>query len=326
VAEVNGRPVVARPCPPNLEEEHFPYIDIPQFVPVSGMVPDTDRLRYFAFTTNSLGLRTSKEFTREKPPGTYRIVVVGTGVSWGLGVDDDETYAYLLEDILNQAPPADKKFEVINLARPALLTVEAEEWILYWGTKFDDIDLWLIMLGVNDSLPCFPVQLDQYMHAWRAVSTALKRQGGSVVTFVEPMNTFYPWPLNYEKYDSAMRKLVAPNFPIIDIAELLDCHELQDGLRLEEEEGKLKVVQYSKSEPAVVYEMEVGESHNEQIVPMPIYDFLDDTEYSLKTFFSDVHLNETGNRIVAEALSTVVAAHLEGRVNQLKLTEECTLK
>ncbi|PIR50102.1 hypothetical protein COU79_01320 [Candidatus Peregrinibacteria bacterium CG10_big_fil_rev_8_21_14_0_10_54_7] len=72
------------------------------------------------FTTNSRGLR-GKEISLEKPENTVRVLVVGDSISFGHGVNDNETYSYFLEQSLNkylaeqEGAPA---FEVINTAVP----------------------------------------------------------------------------------------------------------------------------------------------------------------------------------------------------------------
>ncbi|HET6617080.1 MAG TPA: SGNH/GDSL hydrolase family protein, partial [Gemmatimonadota bacterium] len=50
--------------------------------------------------TNRWGFR-DREYEREKPPGTFRIAVLGGSYTMGSGVKDDETFENLVEDRLN---------------------------------------------------------------------------------------------------------------------------------------------------------------------------------------------------------------------------------
>ncbi|MGE3821604.1 MAG: SGNH/GDSL hydrolase family protein [Isosphaeraceae bacterium] len=68
------------------------------------------------FRTNRLGFR-SPEISIEKPPGTYRVVVLGSSNTMGHGVDDDSVYVRLLERWLNEeVGPEGPRVEVVNLA------------------------------------------------------------------------------------------------------------------------------------------------------------------------------------------------------------------
>ncbi len=63
-------------------------------------------------TVNRLGMRDRPDRAREKPPGVWRMAVVGSSVVMGYGVGDDETFPRLLEDRLNA--PGDRRYEVLN--------------------------------------------------------------------------------------------------------------------------------------------------------------------------------------------------------------------
>jgi hypothetical protein len=68
-------------------------------------------------TSNSLGMR-DREYQKEKPANTYRIVLLGASNDMGTGVKNDQTYENLLEDKLNAHVPDAlfSKYEILNLA------------------------------------------------------------------------------------------------------------------------------------------------------------------------------------------------------------------
>ncbi len=70
-------------------------------------------------STNQWGMR-DRDYTREKGPGVYRIAFFGASLTWGWGVQDDETYEALLEKRLNETLSADSGlvYEVLNFAVP----------------------------------------------------------------------------------------------------------------------------------------------------------------------------------------------------------------
>jgi len=64
------------------------------------------------YTTNSLGYR-GPEFNVEKSDNVYRILILGDSITFGWGVEDNQTFSYLLQQQFNQEYP-DKKIEIIN--------------------------------------------------------------------------------------------------------------------------------------------------------------------------------------------------------------------
>ncbi len=70
------------------------------------------------FTTNAHGMR-DREYTKEKPPGVFRIAVLGSSMDMGWGIGTEETYVNLLEDWLNVHAAKrglHRRFEVLNFA------------------------------------------------------------------------------------------------------------------------------------------------------------------------------------------------------------------
>lgn len=70
---------------------------------------------------NTLGFRDRRNYTLEKPPGTFRILVLGDSVTFGHGTLDDTTYPHLLEQRLRGWRP-DVNWEVWNLGVPGYNT------------------------------------------------------------------------------------------------------------------------------------------------------------------------------------------------------------
>ncbi|MEZ5302790.1 MAG: hypothetical protein R3F11_19460 [Verrucomicrobiales bacterium] len=89
------------------------------------LIPN-DRRRYFAsdWTTNSHSMR-DREYALAKPPGTYRIAMLGTSYTVGQGVDDEADYESLLEVKLNEATGGDPPVEVLNFALSSYSALEA---------------------------------------------------------------------------------------------------------------------------------------------------------------------------------------------------------
>lgn len=70
------------------------------------------------FTTDSLGLR-DREYSRTKPTGVFRVVLLGSSMDMGWGVGTEETYENQFEDWLNAHAAKHglpRRFEVLNFA------------------------------------------------------------------------------------------------------------------------------------------------------------------------------------------------------------------
>jgi len=104
----------------------------------------------FRLRTNSLGCR-GPEVAPEKPPGTFRIVLLGDSVAFGWGVDDAVTFARRLETGWNAASPA-RRLEVINTAHPMYDTNQEEAALREVGLPLQ-ADLVLLVYVVNDIEP-----------------------------------------------------------------------------------------------------------------------------------------------------------------------------
>jgi hypothetical protein len=67
--------------------------------------------------SNHLGMR-DREYDKMKPPGTYRVILLGASHDMGTGVKDDQTYENLVEDRLNHDHPdvGFSRYEVLNMS------------------------------------------------------------------------------------------------------------------------------------------------------------------------------------------------------------------
>lgn len=105
---------------------------------------------------SSYGIR-DRELQLAKPPGTFRIVVVGDSVAYGYcndheSIEPDRTFPKQLERILNQERWAgSKSIEVINLGVSGYDTSEEAEFLRQKGLPLGP-DLVLIAYCLNDAM------------------------------------------------------------------------------------------------------------------------------------------------------------------------------
>jgi hypothetical protein len=99
----------------------------------------------FTYSNNSLGWRGSREYQEAKPTA-YRVLFLGDSLTYGIGVNDDQTFAARVEKFLN----ADRlSVEVMNAGDPGKGTDYALKCFQAVGRKFHP-DLTVLGFFCND--------------------------------------------------------------------------------------------------------------------------------------------------------------------------------
>lgn len=97
---------------------------------------------------NSLGFRDTREYSLDKSPETFRILVLGDSVTFGHGALQETTYPYLLEQRLKQWR-ADVDWQVWNLGVPGYNTRQELAYLQRVGPRYDP-DLVIVGFFLND--------------------------------------------------------------------------------------------------------------------------------------------------------------------------------
>lgn len=94
-----------------------------------------------------------EDYPLEKPPGEWRVAVVGDSLTMGQGVLDDECIPAQLEELLRADDPAERRTRVINAGVNGWSTWNYAQWAKHLMPRFD-VDL--LVVGVymgNDMVP-----------------------------------------------------------------------------------------------------------------------------------------------------------------------------
>lgn len=100
---------------------------------------------------NSHGLR-DREHEWTKPPGTYRVLVLGDSITFGWGVRAEETFARQLEQDLNALLDGRPAVEVINSGVGNYNTRQEVSYFRERGRRYDP-DLVVLAYFINDAEP-----------------------------------------------------------------------------------------------------------------------------------------------------------------------------
>lgn len=103
---------------------------------------------------NSHGMR-GPEIPVAKPADTYRIAVLGDSVAFGWGVEQDETYAAVLERRLNALPPPYPRYEAMNFALPGYNTAIEVATFEHRALPFGPDAVVLGFVGNDTGVPLF---------------------------------------------------------------------------------------------------------------------------------------------------------------------------
>lgn len=110
-----------------------------QAVPAPG-----EPARRYLVSTNSLGFRGPEVGEKGE---TYRILILGDSTTYGIGVNDDETWPFFLQEALD---PSGQHIEVINGGFPGASSLQGLYVLLKKGLLLEP-DLVMVGFGLNDS-------------------------------------------------------------------------------------------------------------------------------------------------------------------------------
>ncbi len=110
---------------------------------------DVDSGKVFEVRINNHGFR-GEDFEIRKPPGTTRVITLGSSSTFGYYDRDNETYPYYLDVALKERCGADS-IEVLNLGVPHLISEEIAALFFEEGLSYQP-DVVTLYSGNNDSM------------------------------------------------------------------------------------------------------------------------------------------------------------------------------
>jgi lysophospholipase L1-like esterase len=105
-----------------------------------------ERMGNVHYRANADGFR-DRVYARPKPPGVFRVVVLGDSIAFGFGVDEQETFPKVLEALAEGA--SEQRVEVVNLGVSGYNAYTEAALLADVGVTYEP-DLILVQFCVND--------------------------------------------------------------------------------------------------------------------------------------------------------------------------------
>jgi lysophospholipase L1-like esterase len=251
---------------------------------------------------NSRRLR-DREFSTTKPEGVYRILLLGDSMTFGWGARLEDTYAKVLERMLNENPPGNhQQFEVINTGVGNYNTVQEVAYFKQYGLQYDP-DMVILGYYINDAEPIPRPKggwLARHSYLYVATSSFLGSLG-------RKMSSGPSWLSYYQNlYREDQPAWQACQQAIRDLIET--CHETQIALTVLLVPELHSPQDYPFLEIQKKIETIAKEGHIPTVDPRP--QLPDVTPLDLWVSPGDAHPNAIAHRVFAEALFAHVTREL----------------
>lgn len=265
-------------------------------------------------STDSRGFR-GPEVADAPAPGVTRIVCLGDSITFGHGVDDDETYPAVLQELLR----AHGSYEVINAAD---IGAESKDALSVLRDEVLPLapHLVTVCVGVNDATNHYldSFQRDTFGHGGfdREIGRKLRTQldatvdlaaasGLDLVLVVPPITSFFPLPEGPTISETVREVARARSVPLVDLQQHFARVEADRGLVLESGETVQRLVGRRTDRDKVLLEVELAPDRTRFIDDL-IYDHLDASGASQALSIDESHPNADGQRLAAELLRDAV--------------------
>lgn len=262
---------------------------------------------YSLYTINSQGFR-GKDFRKEKEKDTYRIIALGDSITFGLCVPEEKTYYKVLENLLNERL-SPLKVEVISLGVPGYSSYQGLQMLQHEALLYSP-DMATLYFGGNNEFAKSKYTDREYAQAIRG--SLLDRWSKKIRTLglLKSISLkLKNWTADEERNG---RKTTFRVPPLNFLGDLAQMKRFLDKSGIE----SISVVPPHSSKN--LERQPYGEQYGEIARFLGNYVCVADVDSQFKqrgadALFTedDVHPNEAGHRVIAEALYEVAGEKIE---------------
>ena len=248
-----------------------------------------------ALSVNRWGMR-DRDRTLAKPPGTFRIALVGSSAVMGYGVGDDQTFANLLEEKLNSPPGASGRHaEVLNFGAGGFAPIHRRLQIERKVLQFRP-DLILYFAHQDETVGSL-----QWLS--RAVTGGIDLEDGCLADLVRQagISNEIPDGIVYLRLNERLQPILSCIYQRI----VKDCRAASVDLLC------IYLPMPGVDDPRIKPALYMHLARDAGMEVLDLSDWLADVSASAVSLDSDHHPNPEGHRLIAERLFQALSARLE---------------
>lgn len=185
------------------------------------------RTRQFSVSTNSMGFRD----TPVKSKNGLRIVCIGDSVTFGWGVEQNESYPEQVQKILN--------VDVINTGVPALKPNHVEG---YLNSFIDTLEPDIVLIAMRPNWMS-PNPLQSYVQTMQRIQRKLQKNNIRFGLILPPLASFDPMGRSNNSRELQQIQQQLTNIPLLDLTPFFDKNLPDTGVYLRLEDGMQQMVE-----------------------------------------------------------------------------------
>jgi lysophospholipase L1-like esterase len=251
------------------------------------------RTRSFHVSSGPKRLR-GVDFSEKPAPGVFRILAVGDSITFGWGVDEDETWPLRLGKVLESR---NRKVEVLNAGVPASPVDTMASWLVRMAPAY----------GAKGVIFCrrpdfrMPNPFEGYARSVSQCRLALP--DARFFILLPPISRFDPFGTSQGPTERQQLASLLPDLPVLDLTDSFRKAQGDRGCTLVQEGGRMKVVRLETGETLV------DAAAAERDLPQEFYDLFErDHTVRESLFFDSGHPNAPGHEIFAGLVADAIEA------------------
>ncbi len=296
--------------------------------------------RYSSYTMNNFAFRNDYPVSKDRKPGTFRVIVLGGSVAWGTGASSNKTvWTAVAQELLQRD---DLAVEVLNAGCAGYISFQELMYLQFRLLEFSP-DMIVVLDGYNDIFMSSLYDVNRYTPHTNPYYDMEKRFHALPLIFqigglIKERSAFFK--LMKRIQEKILYERGKPMFPVshlntrgIDayfsnvksMADILRGRgivtvfmlqpyimESKKGLSADEERMAAKARQEApviKGAYQVVRQRYQDLANREHIAYYDLNGIFDRYDAATTVWFDHVHLNDNGHRVLGELLKDIISTH-----------------